>query len=153
MRKIAKTKNARGFSLSELMLAIAIIAPLCAMTIVVFLNCMRINELSKHTALAMSAAMGHMNDIERTAYVDIYNTFNNQTFPTEQLNGIGKTYVDNTNADYLTVTNVVCWKENNGRIIGEDENLNGQLEANEKTIDTDNQIDSPVQIVSIIAAP
>ncbi len=140
-----------GFSLSELMIAVAILAPLCAMTVTVFLNCMQVNEMSRNTSLATTAVISRMHDIENTSFSQIYSTYNNQTFTQTGLTGIGITYVDDANLpDYLTITNVFCWRETNQRVVGEDANLNGQLESNEKTIDSDNYIDSPVQIVSVI---
>jgi hypothetical protein len=61
----------------------------------------------------------------------------------------GVVYVDDTNPELLQVTISVCWRQGN-RVIGEDTNLNGQLDAGE--VDNGNNIiDSPVQIVTIIA--
>jgi hypothetical protein len=45
---------------------------------------------------------------------------------------------------------VACWRNQNGRVIGEDKNLNGTLDAGED-LDGNGLIDSPAVIESYVA--
>ncbi len=50
----------------------------------------------------------------------------------------------------LKIKVTCCWKEKGGRIIGEDKNLNGQLDIGED-INGNGELDSPVKLVTYIA--
>ena len=62
--------------------------------------------------------------------------------------GKGISYVNTVNSKIRQVTVSFCWKQRNGRVIGEDTNLNGQEDTGEG--DGDGLIESPVQIVTNI---
>jgi len=61
---------------------------------------------------------------------------------------MGVVYVDDTNPELLEVTVSVCWQQVL-RVIGEDKNLNGVLDAGEDT-NGNGKIDSSVQLVTRI---
>ena len=71
------------------------------------------------------------------------------TFANANLNGIGVSEVDNTNPGLLMVTMSFSWRQTNNRIIGEDTNFNGQLNAGEDK-NGNGVLDSPAQLVSYI---
>jgi len=144
-----KSIRSSGFTLAELLMATFILIPIYLMTMLGFINGLRINEISRNTALALSSSLNIIDSIENTPFDQIYGTYHNTTFTVTNLNGIGITQVDSSQPDYLTVSTTFCWREPNGRLMGEDQNLNGQLEQNEDT-NNNGEMDSPVKLVTVI---
>ncbi len=86
--------------------------------------------------------------IKNTTFNQIKATYNGTTFTINNLNGMGVSYVDDSNPDLLKVTVTVCWRQKNGMVIGEDKDLDGVIDAGESS---DAILDSPVQLVTYIA--
>ena len=135
----------------ELMLAMLVLVTALVSISVAYVGCFELNETSKNITLFINAAQKHMEAIRNTAFSAIYTTYNGTTFNPGYLagNSMGSVIVDNSDTALLNVTVSVCWRQKSGRIIGEDTNLNGQLDAGED--DGDGIIDSPVQLVTLIA--
>ena len=91
-----------------------------------------------------------MEEIRNAPFPQIIDDYNNLNFTvnTMPLNR-GAVYVDDTDPELLRITISVCWNQRN-RIIGEDRNLNGVLEAGEDA-NSNGIIDSPVQLVTLVA--
>ena len=130
-----------------LFLAIMIIA--FAGIMIAFLRCMELSELSKNSSISVQASKSRLETIKNTAFSQIKPTYNNVTFATAGINGIGVSYVDDTNPRLLKITVTFCWRQSNRRIIGEDKNLNGVLDVGEDQ-DGNGKIDSIVQLVSYV---
>jgi len=64
--------------------------------------------------------------------------------------GKGVVYVNNSNPDLLEVEVDVSWRNRDGRVIGEDTNLNGQIESGEDLVNI-GKLDSPVKIITYLA--
>ena len=94
--------------------------------------------------------MGLAEEIRNSTFNDIFDNYNGLNFIVNDIpESMGVVYVNDDNPELLQVTISVCWRQGN-RVIGEDTNLNGQLDAGE--VDNGNNIiDSPAQIVTIIA--
>jgi hypothetical protein len=92
---------------------------------------MELSELSKNLSTAVRSSKSKLEDIKNTSFNQISPTFNNVTFATAGLTGMGVSYVNNVNANLLNVTISFSWQQSNGRIVGEDKNLNGVLNAGE----------------------
>ena len=145
---IKHLKN-QGFTLSELMIATLIFTFTFAGTILVFIRCIELSEMARHSSIAVNACKNRIASIEDTAFDQILSTYNNTTFAADGVNGIGITYVTSLDVDLLRVTTVFCWKEKNGRVFGEDRNINGTLDAGEDT-NGNGFIDSPVKVTTYI---
>lgn len=139
-----KKFNKQGFSLIELLMAVVILLPVLTLGMQVFIKCVELSDLSKNSSLAVNGIKNRLTTIENTDYNQISGTYNNSTFTIAGLNGIGKTYVD-TSTNHINITVSFSWKERNGRIIGEDKNLNGTLDAGEDTMTANNKLDSLAQ--------
>lgn len=144
-----KLSNNKGFSLSELMIATLIFAFTFAGTIIVFFRCIELSELARNSSAAINAAKNRIASIENTAFAQIAATYNNATFTAAGVNGTGVTYVTSLDADLLRVTLVFCWREKNGRVMGEDTNINGALNAGEDA-NGNGVLDSPVEMTTYI---
>lgn len=139
----------KGFILVESMVAVSILIFVIVGILFSYVACLSLSEISKNASIAMRAAKTRFEQIKNTPFDDIKSTYNNVTFTTPELHGIGVSYVDDSNANLLRITVVFCWRQPNGLIIGEDTNLNGQLNAGEDK-NGNGMIDSPAELVSYI---
>ncbi len=146
-----KSSNNSGFTLAELMVATVILVFAFAGTMVTFIRCMELNDMSRNTSLAVRAIETRMSLIKDTAFNQILANFNNVAFQdvTVGNNGRGVSYVDNTNPNLLVITITYCWQQKNGRIVGEDTDLDGAIDGGED-VNGSGMLDSPVQIVSAV---
>ena len=144
-----KLSNNKGFSLSELMIATLIFTLTFAGTIIVFFRCIELSEMARNSSAAVNASKSQLASVENTPFANILATFNNTTFTAAGVNGRGVTYVTSLDADLLRVTIVFCWREKNGRIMGEDTNINGVLNAGEDA-NGNGVLDSPVEMTTYI---
>jgi len=142
------TKKA-GFTLPELLIATLVFTISFAGILLGFLRCMELNELARHTSTAVNAVKSQIATIENTSFNQILANYNNATFSATDLNGIGVSYINSLDTDLLEVTITFCWQEKNGRVIGEDANLNGQLDAGEDQ-NSNGILDSPVKLTTSV---
>lgn len=133
----------------ELLVAVLILVPLFVGVFYTFVKCMELSETAKNSSAAVAAGQNRLEEIENTAFNQVLATYNQTSFDTAGLNGKGLTYVNSVNANLLEVIVSVSWREKNGRIIGEDTNLNGQLDAGEDK-NGNNRLDSTVQITTLL---
>jgi hypothetical protein len=83
--------------------------------------------------------------VNPTADADIsYSNFVVNAIPSS----MGVVYINDTNPELLQATVSVCWRQKN-RVIGEDKNLNGALDAGEDA-NGNKIIDSPVELTTLI---
>jgi len=143
-------RSKKGFTLPEMLLA-AVIAlfALCGI-LLTYITCLDTVKLSKNVSIATSAAQGLIEDIRSTPFPQIITNYDQLIFTVNNIpSSRGIVYVDDTNPELLLVTVSVCWKQGN-RIIGEDTNLNGALDAGEDT-NGNGIIDSTVELVTQVA--
>lgn len=133
----------------EVLISAGILAfALCAI-LATYITCIVLYTTSKNLNTATNAALGLMEEIRSDTYTSIYSDYNNLTFTVNDIpSSMGVVYVNKTNPELLVVTITVCWKQGN-KIIGEDTNLNGALDAGEDT-NSNGILDSPVQIITRI---
>jgi prepilin-type N-terminal cleavage/methylation domain-containing protein len=149
LKTFKPTKSNQGFTLTELLIGLMILLPLCTITMKLFIDCTQLNKQSMNTAQALSALIDRMSVIEKTSFNQILSSYNNQTFTLNGFDGRGVSYITATNANYVTVTLSFSWREDNDRVIGEDKDLDGVIDTGED-INGNGRLDSPVQITSIV---
>ena len=142
-------KSQDGFTLAEIIIATAVFMIAFVGILLSYLRSVELSELSRNSSTAVQAARSRMEQIKDTSFSQIMGNYNIVTFTAAGLNGKGVSYVDNTNPDLLLVTISFCWQQKNGKIIGEDSNLNGLVDAGEDK-NGNGMIDSPVQLVSYV---
>lgn len=147
-----------GFTLVEVMIAVTILAVASGGLIAAFTGCFTVNEGARNSTIAINGAQKKMEEIRNYDFDDIYSDYNGATFEVAGLheegseNKEGSIVVDNTNSNLLKVTVTVCWKQKDGRIFGEDSDLDGILDAGEGEDSNENgKLDSPVQLVTWMA--
>lgn len=166
MRKVPDKRG--GFTLIEVLFAIGIAAIAICGILGVYTSCLVLMATSKNVNITTNAALGVVeqvrsfsnpcilnatipfaqvaNNFDCASAIPGYNGFNFTVndIPTSR----GVVYVTNTDPELLEVTVSVCWRQGN-RVIGEDTNLNGVLNAGEDT-NGNGIIDSTVQLVTRI---
>lgn len=147
-------KKSPGFTLVELMVATLILGVTLVGLLGSYISCLDLNDLSKNTSLAINIAQTKLEEIKNHDYALIKNDYDptnqGKPFDITGLTGKGVSYVDDTNPNLLLVTVTVCWRQQNRRIIGEDSNLNGQLDSGEDK-NLNNRLDSIAQVITYIA--
>lgn len=146
--RIKKTSRA-GFTMTEVLVATLILVPVFVSVIYVFIQGMMLSDMAKNSSEAIRQLRSKMAEIENTAYANINANYDNVAFATGTLNGRGVTYVDNSQPNVLTVTATICWREKGGRIVGEDKDIDGQIDAGEDA-NANNMLESPVTITTVI---
>jgi prepilin-type N-terminal cleavage/methylation domain-containing protein len=140
-------KSKKGFVLPEVLLAIAIAAFAVCGILLMYVAGMDLVRTSKNASMATSAAEGIIEEIRNTPFPDIVTNYNGLKFSVNNMPAnSGVVYVDDSDPEFLLVTVSICWRQGN-RIIGEDLNLNGELDSGE---DANNNfiIDSSVELVT-----
>ncbi|HRZ40724.1 MAG TPA: hypothetical protein P5246_06920, partial [Candidatus Omnitrophota bacterium] len=99
-----RLRTKTGFTLAEILIAVLILIPVCVATIYVFIKCVELSELARHSSEAVREIKSKVTQIENTPFDQIKNTFHNVTFAPAGLNAMGVTYIDDTEPDMLTVT-------------------------------------------------
>lgn len=126
-----------GFTLSELLLAAAILVFVLAGLLVLFLNCLILNETNRNFTLAYSAIQAKMEEIKNTPFsnLDALNATNFYLYGFSPDNAKGRIHVSDESAGLKRIRIVACFKVRN-RLIGNDIN---------------NCQSSPAELVTLIA--
>lgn len=136
-----------GFTLLEILLAVGILGSMLCAILVTYASCFVLSATAKNSNISTNAALSLIEEIRSSPFNRIIDDYNGLNF---LVNGIplsrGVIYVNNANPDFLEVTVVICWRQGN-RVIGEDINLNGTLDAGED-LNGNGIIDSPVKFVT-----
>lgn len=137
--------TAEGFSLAELIIAAGIMGVVIVGILVSYMRCMELNEASRNKSLATKAARDRMEIIRTTTFDNLVSTYNNVAFDVTGFTGKGISYVTVLDAENIQIVVSISWKQKNGRVYGEDKNLNGVLDAGEDK-NGDSRLNSPVDI-------
>lgn len=140
----------KGFTLSEVILAVAILAfALCAI-LTTYISCLTLVATSKNINSATNAALGLIEQIRADSFTQIIDDYVGLNFTVNDISSSrGVVYIDDTNPDLLEATVSVCWRQGS-KIIGEDADLDGVLDAGEDA-NGNGIIDSPVELTTLIA--
>lgn len=158
-----------GFTLIEVMITAAILAFCICGLLLTYINLFLLADISRDLTLATNAMQAKMEEMKRVAF-DCLLTSSSATCPaacnntcfsdssTFNLEGIneGKGRIEVSSVigsgDLKRIRLVSCFRTR-GRLIGEDSNLDGDLDAGEDTLVTDpaNRLDSPMEFITLIA--
>ena len=140
----------QGFTIPEILITVLILLPIFIGTMYVFIQCMGFRAMARNSSYAVLACKDKMAEIENTGFAGIAGTFDNTTFTSADVtDGKGVVYVDDSQPNVVGVTVSFSWKERNGRLFGEDADLDGQID-NGEDINGNNMLDSPVEFTTVI---
>ena len=146
MRLISK----KGVTLVEMLLAATILAYAVCAILAMYASCFDLMSTSKNISIATNASQGLMEEMRNSTFQGIFDNYNGLNFTVNAMpSNRGVVYVDDTDPELLRITISVCWNQRS-RIIGEDKNLNGVLDAGEDA-NNNSIIDSPVQLITLVA--
>ncbi len=155
-RSILNRENNGGFTLVELLVTAGILA-FCIISIMqLFIYAGIEASLAGNKTQAISEAQNKIEEIRNHNFANIVANYGvggtpGNIFNLSSLTGKGVVEIDNSNPELLVITVLVCWQDKGGRIIGEDANLDGVLDAGAgEDTDGDNKLDSPVTIVTML---
>ncbi len=134
-------------TLMELLIATLIMVPLCVAVMFVFLQCMEYNDLARNTSIALRSCQKTLAQMEGAQFDQIAATYHQTSFTEAGLTGRGVRYVDSPKANYLTLTTSFRWRQKSGRVIGEDRDLDGVVDAGEDA-NANGMLDSPVTLTT-----
>ena len=147
-------RKQNGFTLVEVMLAAAFLIIVLSGMLATYISCFELITTVRNLTFAVNSAQGKIEEIRDYSFSSTFDDYNNTTFTVDEIpagNSRGVVYLDNSDPDLLVLTVSVCWRQRANRIIGEDLNLNGTLDAGEDT-NGNNIIDSPAQLVTLVTA-
>ncbi len=150
-----KKLSPKGYSIAEILITSAILIIVIAGLIQLFVNTSELSDISKDTTTAVNEAQSQMEEIRSSTYSSIATNYASggtpgNTFTPSQGTGKGIIYIDSSNSDLLQIEVDVSFRTRRGRIIGEDLNLDGVLDAGEDT-NGNGQLDSPVKLICYLA--
>ena len=166
--------NRNGLTYTEIILAlpIALLSILAATAAI--LGAMGFNETARAYTQGMNLGIYRLEEIRKSATLNVssfstqmVSNYNNKRFPTygtalqaevNALESLGIaplgaeaiTRVSMISSDLADVTVVVCSKDKNGKVIGEDKNFNGILDGSEDT-NGNGILDSPITFHTLVA--
>lgn len=142
----------KGFTLIEVLVAATVVLLCLCGLLLTYVNLFFLTDLSRDFTRANSALQAKMEEIKKTNF-DSLSTLNGQVFDIVGFSSStakGQVAVANTvYSDLKRVRVVVCFKSRQ-RLVGEDKNLNGILEASED-INRNGRIDSPAEVVTLFS--
>ena len=147
--------NNTGISLTEVLICAGILIVVLTGMFRLFIYSTELNDMSRNVTVAMSEVQGKMEEIRNYDFNLITTDYVSggtpgDTFNLSQVTGVGVITIDASNTKLLKIRIVACWRNQNGRVIGEDKNLNGVLDTGED-LNGNGQIDSTVAIESYVA--
>ncbi len=148
--------NKRGVTLIEILVALFILVIGILGTLQLFSYCSYLAEMSGNTNYIIDQAQSKIDEMRSTSFTLIATDYASggtpgNTFALTNPTAIGVIIIDSSTADLLQVEINVSWKnERNDRIIGEDLDLDGVLDAGED-VNGNGKLDSPVKLITLIA--
>lgn len=141
-----------AMTLAELLVSFLVLILAVTGILVAYLRCMELNDMSRARTLVVKAAASEMDQVAATSFAQMKTNHHLRTFTVTGLpNSRGVIYVDDTDGNFLGVAVSISWKQKNGRLMGGDKDLDGQIDTGETTksgVLTFNVLDSPVLLVS-----
>ncbi|OGX08758.1 MAG: hypothetical protein A2Z88_00815 [Omnitrophica WOR_2 bacterium GWA2_47_8] len=152
-------KDRNGFSLVEVLVTAGIVVLVSLGLFRVFITCSLLAEMAGNLTTAIVEAEDKMEEIRNVAFDTIVGSYSSggtpgNTFTIPSFNAMGVVNIDPTtspnNADLLKVEVNVSWRNKDGRVVGEDKDLDGTIDGGED-INSNNILDSTAKIITYIA--
>lgn len=161
-------RKQKSLTLAEILIAVCVLLVAVSSILLAYANCFILIDSVKNTNIATNAAEGMIESIRNTPFARLItdpadldrcdcDTFycSGCTFIVKGMSqNRGVMYIENMYGDeessrLLGITVSVCWRQK-GRLIGEDSNLNGVLDAGEDK-NGNGKIDSQVELKTRMA--
>ncbi len=144
-----RSRRSSGLTLIEVLVAAGVFLVAATGILSSFSQCVELNQMGMRSTIAVQGVKNKVEEIKSSTFANIFTNYNNRTFTIPGLDGIGVIYVDTANTKLVEVKVVFCWRLADGRVAGEDTNLNGILNTGEDK-NGNGQLDSYVQVITRI---
>ncbi len=141
--------DVNGLTLVELLVATMVFSLAFLGLLLTFVKSMELHETSRNSTYALNAVKSRVEQIKNTDFHQIYNNYHRISFTDAAVSGVGISYVDNSDPDLLKIWVSFSWRQKNSRVVGEDQDLDGILDAGED-LDSNGMLSSPVQVSTYI---
>lgn len=147
-------RKKQGFTLLELMFAVAILVTVVSGMVRLFVFTSTQADIAGRKTIAVSEAQTKLEEIRNTDYSLITTNYGSggtpgNTFDLSLIDGKGVIYIDSSNAELLVLEVVVSWNNKYNRVVGEDQDLDGVLDAGEDA-NSNGKIDSSVELITYL---
>lgn len=154
MKNIVRKNKQQGFTLIELLVVVGILAVVILGLIQTFLLGSVLADLSNRKTLAVGEAQDKLEEVLNHTFGAITADYAaggtpGNTFSLSQTTGRGVITLTTLSASLIQVDVVICFQYRNGRIYGEDLDLDGVLDAGEDA-NGNGVIDSDVRLATYI---
>jgi prepilin-type N-terminal cleavage/methylation domain-containing protein len=135
-------KKRRGLTLVEVMVAAGIMASCLAGLLMTYMNLFTLTDFTRDYTLATNAMQARMEEIKRVSFANLSAldgaAFNITGFSAGNATGVSQVTIPPSGTTYTDLAQVrlVVTFKSKGRIIGEDRNLDGVLNASEEANST-----------------
>ena len=145
----------KGFSLVEVLVTAAIVSTVTITLLRLFVFCAALSEMGGNLTAAMVSAQDKMEEIKNYNYDLIAADYVaggavGDTFSATSPTRSGVIYVDSSNTSLLRIEIDVSWRNKDGRVVGEDADLDGVLDIGED-LNSDGKLTSTARIITNIA--
>ena len=146
--------NTQSFTLVELLVVTGILSVVILGLIQTLILGSVLADLSNRKTIAMGEAQDKLEEILNHTYAQITTDYGaggtpGNTFSLSQITGKGLITIDSSTTNLLKIDVVVSFQYCNGRIMGEDLNLNGALDGGEDA-NGNGVLDSPIKLSTYI---
>ena len=155
-RHIRGLQSLTGFTLIEVLFSAAILAFCICGLLATYVNMFLLSDVARDTTLATNAVQAKMEELKREDFTQVVNSgsgpFNLTDYGFPSPNSKGRIDIQENFGGYageLTRVRISASFRSRDRLIGEDLNLNGVLDAGEDA-NGNNVLDSPVEVVTLI---
>lgn len=149
IRRLTGKGKEEGFALAEIMVSAVVMIIAFVGILLTYIKCQELNEISRNKSMATRAAKSRMEVIRNTDFTQLSANYHNVPFFDGNINGAGVSYVDTTDPDIFQITVSFSWQQKSGLVVGEDQNINGVLNAGEDA-DGNGMLDSIVQLTTFV---
>jgi len=144
----------RAFTLVELIVVVGILSLVITGMLQLYIYTSAQAEMGGNKTSAITEAQAKIEEIRNHDFDDIAIDYGaggtpGNTFDLTLLSGKGVIDVDDSNPELLVLEVAVSWRNKYSRVIGEDFDLDGQLDGGED-INGDGKLSSPITLMSMI---
>jgi len=150
---LIKLRQKSGFTLFELVIAVAILVVAITGILATFAKFIALNEDARSLTIALTSCQDKMEEIRNSNFDTVFANYDATSFNPDgfTLNEAkGAIYVNNANPELLEIYMSVSWRGTSNRVIGEDINLDGSLSPGED-LNPDNRLNSPAEITTLMS--
>lgn len=145
----------KGFTLVEIVLTVGILAVSVVGLVQLFTHFSFLTDLSRNLSVVIIEGQDKMEEIRNHNYSSIVADYSSGGTPGNMFSltnptGQGVIYIDSSNANLLKIEIMVSWRNRKGRIVGEDADLDGAIDAGED-VNSNSKLDSIVTLTTYLA--